>query len=386
MMNKQLKFRGVRPFFLMLLLFASCTEVDGLMERDASTVSFSLPSGGLSPETAVSRAGGVNMEVGTTVRVVAYRRPSGASSPVLSAANYAGEATYKVATGSTLELCGITTDAAGTPSVDTGATPVPLKLIQGTYDFYAVTPALEVDHTGTNPTLSVRHHTDYAVSATAAKSISPGNSTVGLVTLERRCALLSISTDRTDAAIDVTKVVLGDVQLTKMPDEPMQATGTGALDATGNTNNNTLTIAAAKFGIPDAAYPWKAYGQAISLPKSTAAFNLKVNVTFNDNETVLLEAADLSMGFDAGKQYAFTIRFKERGGMELLVGVAPWTDAIGSTQIGGTKLPAQVVVGEWTDADWGTSIGGTKIPPFTPNVDAWEDLNSAINVGKDEGI
>lgn len=379
--------RGVRLLFLFLLfLLASCTQVDGLIDRDSSTVSFSLPSGELAPESVPTRASGVNMEVGTTVRVLAYRRPAGATASALSAANYAGEATYKVTSGSTLELCAVKLDANGIPSVDAGATPVPLKLIQGTYDFYAVTPALEVNHAGTNPTLNVRHHTDYAVSVTAAKSISPGNSTVGLATLERRCVLLSFSTDRTDAATDVTKVTMGNVQLTKMASEPMQATGADTLEVAANANNNTLTIAAAKFRITDPAYPWKAFGQEICLPKSTAVFDLKVNVTFNDSETALLEATGLSMGFFAGKHYAFTIRFKERGGMQLLVGVAPWTDAVGSTQIGGTKLPVQVVVGEWADSGWETGVGGTKIPPFTPNIDAWKDLNSAINVGKDEGI
>lgn len=395
MMNKQLKSilflplplgeggRGVRLFFLMLLLFASCTEVDSLAERDVSTVSFSLPSGDLSPEPAASRADGVNMEVGTTVRVVAYRRPVGASAPVISAANYAGEATYKVALGSALELCGVKTDANGTPSVDAGATPVPLQLIQGTYDFYAVTPALEVDHAGTNPTLSVRHHTDYAVSVTAAKSISSGNSTVGLTTLERRCALLSFSTDRKEDATDITKVTMGDVQLTAMTDEPVAATGTGVLDISAQPKTTKWTIAAGKFTVADAANAgWVAYGQDICLPKVNGACDLSANVSFNDENSLLLTVEGLTVMFDPGKHYAFTIRFNSRGGAELLLGVEEWTDAIGSYQIGGTKVPVQVVVGEWTDAGTNTNIGGTNIPPFTPNVDAWGDLNGVIDIGK----
>lgn len=397
MTNKQLKSilflplplgegsRGVRPFFfLLLLLFFSCTEMDSLLERDASTVSFSLPSGGLTPEPAVTRADdGVNMVVGTTVRVVAYRRPSGASSPVLSAANYAGEATYKVSLGSALELCAVQLDANGIPSVDAAATPVPLKLIQGTYDFYAVTPALEVNHTGANPTLNVRHRTDYAVSVTPAKAISPDNSTVGLTTLDRRCTLLSFSTDRKEDATDVTKVTMGDVQLTAMTNEPVVATGTNLLEVSSQPMATAWTIAASKFTVTDAVNAgWKAYGQEICLPKANGACNLLANVSFNGESSVLLTVEGLSMTFDPGKHYAFTIRFNSRGGAELLLGVEEWTDAVGSYQIGGTKVPVQVVVGEWADATGNTSVGGTHIPPFTPNVEAWGDLNGVINIGK----
>ena len=372
---------GASLLFLGCLLLAACTEAEGLMERSESTVNFSLSSDASSPDVVPTRAGAVDMEVGTTVRVLAYRRPDGSGSAVLSSSNYAGEAVYKVKAGSTLELCSVTLDANGFPSVDAGATPPPLQLITGTYDFYAVTPALDVNHSGSNPTLNVRHRTDYAVSVTS-KSISPGNSTVGLSTLERRCTLLSFSTDRKTDATDITKVVMGEVLLTNMPNEPMQATGTGALNVAGNTNGTTFTVAAANFGIPDNNFPYKAYGETPCLPKSAGKFDLKVNVTLGSATTpVLLEAKDLSMSFDEGKHYAFTIRFKSTG-IELLIGVADWTDAIGSTQIGGSKLPAQIVVGEWTDVDWSTGIGGNKIPPFAPNVDNWSDLNNKLNIGE----
>lgn len=391
-MNKQIKFifvsllargegvGGRLSLLLACLLLASCTEVGGLMDRSESTVNFSLSSDAVVPEVSPTRAGAVDMEVGTTVRVLAYRRPAGAGSAVLSSANYVGEATYQVTSGSTLALCGVKLDANGTPSVDAGVTAEPLRLIAGTYDFYAVTPALAVDHTGSEPTLNVRHHTDYAVSVTE-KTISPGNSTVGLTTLDRRCTLLSFSTDRKEGATDITQVVMGNVLLTNMGDEPIQAKGTGLLDVATNTYAHTFTLAAAKFGIPDEELPYKAYAEEPCLPKSAGKFDLNVNVKLGSaTNAVQLEAKDLSMTFDPCKHYAFTLRFKSNG-IELAVGVAKWTDAIGSTQVGGAKFPVEVVVGEWTDVDWSTGIGGNKIPPFTPNVENWGDLNNKLNIG-----
>lgn len=393
MMNKQLKSilflplplgeggRGVRLFFLMLLLFASCAEVDSLVERDVSTVSFSLPSGDLSPEPAVSRADGVNMEVGTTVRVLAYRRPVGASAPVLSAANYAGEVTYKVALGSALELCGVKTDANGTPSVDAGATPVPLQLIQGTYDFYAVTPALEVDHTGTNPTLSVRHRTDYAVSVTAAKSISPGNNTVGLTTLERRCTLLSFGIDRMTGVTSITSAIIDETQLTAMATEPMTAIGASLLDVAANTNNATLTMAAGEFSRPDAVnQPYRSEGHVISLPKSEAVFGMKMKVRFNGaTESTLLEATGLpAMAFAEGLQYKFSVRFKERGA-ELVLTILPWTALDSSTDMGESPL-LEVVIGEWTELVFDTTMGGAT--PFLVSVEGWKTLLTRIDIGE----
>ncbi len=366
-----------------LLLFAtSCTEAEGLMERSRETVNFSLPTGGLASESAATRAdgGGVNMTAGTTVRVLAYRRPNGATDAALSNANYAGEATYKVTLGSVLELCSVTLDANGTPSVDAGGTPVPLELIAGDYDFYAITPALKVDHSGSEPTLQVRHHTDYAVSVTS-KPISPGNSTVGLTTLQRQCSLLTFNTDRAADATAVTSVEVGEVTLSAMAAEPMTAISTQVLNVAGNANTGTLTIPDNTFTTPDPSKPYKTYGEVVCLPKSSDEFILKMNVGINGATPVLLQASGITMGFDPCKRYAFTVRFKGDKGIELLVGVEPWTDSVGSTQVGGSNIPVQIVVGEWTDVDFGTNVGGNHIPPFTPNVAAWGDLDTAIQVG-----
>lgn len=394
-MNKQIKFvfvpllaggkrlGGRLMLLLACLLLAACTEMDGLTERNEATVNFSLSSDAVVPAGSPTRVA-VDMEAGTTVRVLAYRRPDGAGSAVLSNANYAGEATYKVTSGSTLALCGVKLDANGTPSVDSGATPQPLQLIAGTYDFYAVTPALAVVHSGADPTLDIRHRTDYAVSVTA-KTISPSNSTVGLTTLDRRCTLLTFNTDRTTDATSVTAISVGVVTLSNMEVEPIAAVSTKALDIAANANTATLTLPAGTFTTPDASVAYKTYGQTVCLPKSSAAFVLKMNVSVNSGTSVLLEAPGLTMGFEACRRYAFTIRFKSRGGIELLIGVEEWTDAIGSTDIGvAEKIPTQIVVGEWTDANWDTSIGGTNIPPFTPNVAAWDDLDKTLNLGIDK--
>lgn len=390
-MNQQIKsiflplfFReglGVGLLLMGCLLLAACAKTDGPMDRSESTVNFSLSSDALTPKTLSTRAGAVNMEVGTTVRVLAYRRPEGAMDAVLSSANYAGEAVYKVKLGGALELCSVTPDANGFPTVDTGSVPQPLQLIAGTYDFYAVTPALSVDHSDAEPTLDIRHRTDYAASVTS-QSIDPNNSTVRLVTLDRRCTLLSFNTDRAVGATGVTSASVGEVTLSDMAAEPMKAVALKALDIASNANTATLTLPVGTFTTPDASVPYKTHGSVICLPKTSAPFVLKMNVSFNNRSPILLEAPGLTMGFDPCKQYAFTIRFKEHDGIELLIGVADWTDAIGTTELGvEEKIPVQVVVGEWSDAIWDTSVGGTNVPPFIPNISAWDDLDNTLNVG-----
>lgn len=393
-MNKQFKSifhpfmfgRGLGVHLLLygsLLLFVtSCTEADRLMERSRETVVFSLPTGGVASDPAVTRADGdgVNIVAGTTVRVLAYRRPAGAADAELSSANYAGEATYKVVLGSVLELCAVSLDANGTPSIDASGMLVPLELIAGNYDFYAVTPALEVNHSGNEPTLQVRHHTDYAVSVTS-KPISPGNGNVGLTTLQRHCSLLTFNTDRAADVTAVTSVEVGEVSLSNMTVEPITATSTQALSIASAARTFTLTLPDNTFITPDPSTPYKTYGEVVCLPKSSAEFILKMNVGINGVASVLLEAPGITMSFDPCNHYAFTVRFKGEKGIELLVGVEPWTDFDRTTQIGGSNIPVQVVVGEWTDVDFGTNVGGNHIPPFTPNVAAWGDLDSAIQVG-----
>ena len=369
---------GASLLFLGCLLLAACTEAEGLMERSESTVNFSLSSDASSPDVVPTRAGAVDMEVGTTVRVLAYRRPDGSGSAVLSSSNYAGEAVYKVKAGSTLELCSVTLDANGFPSVDAGATPPPLQLITGTYDFYAVTPALDVNHSGSSPTLNVRHRTDYAVSVTS-KSISPTDNTVGLSTLERRCTLLSFGIDRKDGVTSVTSAVIEEAELTAMASEPMAATGIASLDVSSNANGATLTLSSSVFSVPDPVnYPYRAVGHAICLPKSEATFGLKMKVRFNGaTEVTELDADNIpAMAFVEGLQYNLGIRFKERGA-ELVLTILPWSAKYSTPELGDGYL-LQVVVGEWTELTFGTSMGNGV--PVIADISGWTPLVSNVDV------
>ncbi|WP_455590920.1 BF2992 family fimbrillin-A clan protein [Bacteroides sp.] len=387
-MNKQLKSIFSPPPYggggwgvrlLLLLFLASCTEAEGLMERSRETVNFSLPTGGLASESAATRAdgGGVNMTAGTTVRVLAYRRPNGATDAVLSNANYAGEATYKVTLGSVLELCSVTLDANGTPSVNAGGTPVPLELIAGDYDFYAITPALRVDHSGSAPTLQVRHHTDYAVSVTS-KPISPGNSTVGLTTLQRQCTLLSFGIDRKEGVTSITSAAIDEISLSAMADEPMNAIAANPLDVSANANTGTVTLK--QFNVPDpTTKPYHSTGQVICLPKSEAVFGLKMKVRFNGaTDATELEANALpTMAFVKGLQYNLSVRFKERGA-ELVLTILPWTANSWSTSLGDDFL-LQIVIGEWTELTLDTSMGSSV--PMIKAVSGWTNLVSSIDIG-----
>lgn len=363
---------GTQLLFCCFLLSA-CTQADDLHGRDGAMVRFSLSSGAVSTEEIPTRID-VSMAEGTEVRVLAYCRPDGAADAVLSNANYAGESTYRVSADGTLQ-----------------AAANPLQLIAGTYDFYAVTPALAVDHSGSQPTVSVGHRTDYAVSLTTVKTITAGSvNSVALETLARRCSLLSFATDLKEGVTGITSARITSVRLTGMTDEPRTATGTGLLPlALGTTE---VALLDTDFAYPDADKTYQAHGQVVVLPKQEAPFNLTMKVCFNGSTTPLTLNANLEkIRFEPGCRYAFAIRFRQPGDIyvELVLTVAPWTLNTLDTSMGGVdNLPIQVTpLGYWTLNTSDTSLGGADNVNIGIGVVAGWTLNTTnTSIGGIDGM
>lgn len=365
----------------------ACTQADGLQERDGVTVRFSLASHSADVEVTPTRANATDMTAGTTVRVLAYRRPVGAAEAVLNEGNFVSEATYKVTSLGMLQ-----------------ADSEPLQLIQGEYDFYAVTPALVVNHNGAAPTVNVNHRTDYAVSLTAG-TITPGNGMVSLSTLERRCSLLSFETDLKEGVTGITSIRIAELRLTNMTNEPLTATGTAAL-ATATDITTGLTLTDFTYN-PDK--PYQAKGQLVVLPKPEGAFKLTMNVAFNGGASTALDADLDKIRFEAGNHYTFFIHFRQRDGIyvDLLLAVTPWQQENLSGNIGEVgELPVPISLGHWTletltgsigelgdtsltitHVNWtqntlSGSIGGLGNVNIGGDVGDWEDCNGSYELGK----
>lgn len=312
--------------------------------------------GGISIEAAP--AGGTKAPVaerlaaGTTVRVAAYVR-TGADAD-LALDSHVAEATYVTQDDGSLVPC--TVDASGASTGTAGASP--MRLRAGTYDFYALTPALPL----TDGQVSIGHGTDYACSLTPAGSITAGaaSQSVTLNMLERRCSRLGFSiTRRSD---HITSVAIGSVRLARIAQAPANALLCLALPVGAN---------AGAYLFPDGTFtqgtePYQSYGADETLPKSNAPFDLSMEVYFNGAATpTALEAEVPAMAFTPGLRYNFDISLEGKY-IVLTLTVASWNEvpAWDASDIGSPS--AGVVVGRWEIDGWNTDVGGYFTPVIGP--------------------
>ena len=282
------------PFLLIMGLLA-CTDDNQSVSGPGVKLNFSAP-GILARNSASTRA---TLSTGTTVRVLAYQRV-GASSD-LSADTYMGENTYVAASDGSLSAC--VTDDNGNKTSDLGTT---MYLRSGTYDFYAVTPALAVTRSS-GATVSVDHGKDYATSLTENVSISASstNQSVTLTTLDRKCAQLVFKIDR--GAESVTSVIVDELALSEMATAPF--TGSLAADLPPAVTNSGMVSLASSAFTADATNAWKASGSIAVLPKSSAAYGLTLTARFNGSSTARTMTTTVpAIAFEKGMQYTYTLQ------------------------------------------------------------------------------
>lgn len=260
----------MKYFFLCLFsLFglASCSVQEPPISSASVTVRFSLPIVGADacPESLSTRA---LLVQDTKVRVVVYK------SGDLSRNGYVTEKIFAVgADGTTLTAVGDE-----------------LRLMPGTYDFYAITPELPVDHTGTIPTVNVVSGRDFAVSLTSTHTVSI-NSASGAVTLtelKRQSVRLTLS------VVADANATVGNVKLKKLVINGGNIIGfpiflklTGVNDLPLGTSTNSFTLNGDWFNTDDDT-PLMASGDVFLLPKRAGKFTLwlEVSLTLMDDNVV----------------------------------------------------------------------------------------------------
>ncbi len=339
---------------------------------DNGGVAVSLGTVAIGSEQAATRATADEpLAEGSTVRIVAYTDAS------LSAATYAGEGCY-VMDGGTLKPC--TTDADGNLLSQGGVTDGLWLRGGASYHFFAVTPAVAVDHTQTLPTAKVKNLTDFASSLTsgtggAGIAIAKGASKVSvtLSTLQRRCAHLSFAFDR--VWTNVTRTEIQSVKLTQMTDEPQQVAGTGDLP-TDASHTQEITIGKPHF-TTDATSPWLASGGAVVLPKASGSLDLTLSVCFNGSATPTeLMATDIpALTFLKGLNYTFRVKLKD-GVVVLVLEVEPWTVHASDSEAG--TPPVGGGTGPWEGSD---SNGSAGTPPGGSGTGPWEGSDSNGSAG-----
>ena len=336
-----------------VLLLCSCTEGE-LLLRDREPFAVQFSASGIGTE-AVTRASSPLAD-GATLRVLAFRRVGG--SPDLQADEYMGEGTYKAAGGN-------------------GAlTPVSSLLLRaGTYDFYALTPALAVTNpdgggAGLSCAVSIGHDVDYATSLTEQQTVVGASAPVLLNDLGRRCTKLIF--ELSPKAGNITSVGVESAGLTNMTHAPIEAALHTALPVSGAAQDDELTIAGGEFSAPDADLNTSA--ATVTLPREAGKFRFKMNVAFNGKAAAEF-AADMpeTLVFAPGTQYRFTMKMKG-GSIQLILTVLPWGESVmgGQGDIG-AFTPITIDVGSWENVTIPGETGGgnttVSTGQWTPNPD-----------------
>lgn len=303
-----------------------------------------------------------SLGAGVTVRVLAYRHTDGS----LSALNYAGENTYIM-------------QPDGTLKADVSELLLPAE----TYDFYTVTPALEVDHSGDAPRVSVGHLNDYAVSLTpeiaiASTGINESQS-VKLSVLERKCAQLIFQLNVTGAVINnvnLTKIAITEATVNPMADGPLE--GVGTADLTEATSSSTsLVMDAARFAT-DADVTSLSRGGGAVLPKPKGSFSMRLSAIYNDVNTLTFEAAEVAdIAFQKGYRYAFAAVWSGNAFVLHLL-VTPWTmEGINADM--GSNETLVYPLGTWTVQQIESNLGdgGTTI-----SVSGWQSSSWSGDLGE----
>ena len=299
-----------------------------------------------------------NLVAGTTVRVVAYKRRAGAASADMGQDTYVCDVAYCVSANGSLTPCSVDSEGKNTGTSGVSA----MRLLAGTYDFYACTPALPLaaDHRS----VSVPHGVDYACSATLGRTIAAQAAAtsqgVVLETLLRRCSRLCFSVTR--KAENVTKVRINSVSLGRIAHSPASASLGSALPL--GANDGSYVFPADAFVQGDQPYKYSGFDEV--LPKSSAAFDLAMQVVFNDaGKPADLKAEIPAMAFAPGLRYTFDLSL-QGGFIVLTLQVTPWnTDAVWDTAFGDPPY-ASVTVGTWEITGWTTDIGGHFVPQVDP--------------------
>lgn len=371
---------------LLALVGCSKSEPGAEPEGEKVAVTFTLP--GVSADVssdeclADSRAPETDADVEivpldehATVRVVVYQR-AGTNADIAND-KYVTDMTYvtvKEDERMVLKPCTIASD--GTVTVKESER---MQLRFGTYDFYAVTPALELD--ADHRKVEVNHGVDYASSLTGAIEVKlqPGGAAqqVALTHLERKCSRLHFSISRSHQ--NVIKAAFNSVKVGKITKAPATVLLNEAI-ATGD-NTGEYTFPSKTFAELNETSKFLSAGAGEVLPKSKAAFELEMNVAFNDGDPTDLKATVPEIAFAPGFEYCFNLRLN--GDMlELQLQVLPWNEVPEwDTTIGNPGSAVIIIVGTWEVTGWDTHFGGQ----FTPviSTDSWTEREwETDNVGR----
>ena len=296
----------------MAALLAGCSKdpagEPGSPQGGVVTVSFAAPA--IGQETAVQIASAASqaqngqspatraaLAENTTVRVVAFTAATGNPAQ----ANYVAEQTYYMSGG---KLVPCTVDDNG--SFVAVAPDAKMELERGSYDFYAITPALPLG--SDKATVSVAHKVDYAASATKGVTVD-ASKTYTLTELDRKCVRVTFvikkSANFTElTALSVTPSGAG----LSMPNLPAAQSVKMGADIPAAAGSETLTVPASAFTNTDAT---TATAATVLLPLAAADILLTCDLTYTtatgSSRQTSFSSTAKNLALEKGKHYTFTL-------------------------------------------------------------------------------
>lgn len=315
----------------------------------------------------------VDLAPGSTVLVVAYQRQSSTqAAPDLARDEWKATSTYKVLDDHTLAPCHVNADGTENTTVVTPAKG--MELHNGTYDFYAYSPARQLG-ADKKTVAGVGHYEDFMGASALNRQISRSSSTVALA-FEHESAKVSFTVAPVapaDGGLACSDLFADSVVLKKIATAPAaDYTIGGNLAPTVGTAADSGVIRS--FAYLDAAHKGNgASGSGIFLPKSSgtvpAEFYIKVN-----GIRYLMEAELPAMAYEKGHNYLFTARVKA-GSVDLVLNIVSWNHVVQNNPDMGADN-GSIQIGSWGGIDWSGSMGGNPNEVTAPiRIGSWTGVN-----------
>lgn len=357
-------------------VLAGCTvgPVEGVVPENARMIALSFGKPDLGMPVVLTRAGKAGapspelLPEGATLRIGAYFRsdPGEEQAAPVSFSTTAPtlEATYKVEADGSLSSCRV--DDNGKP-VDGEAKEMVVR--GGVYDFFAVSPAKKWVKDTDDDVYKIKdipHKEDVMTSSVRGVTVSGNSRRVALGTFNRKCALVvfNVAPSKENVLpfdrLYATRLVIS--KISSSGAALVVGEGTGILPTGGDTGAQVL-FETGEFeqveSDTDGSKLNKTKG--VLLPKSEAPFDVEIDVQRDDKTATLKATTDMSISFDGGKRYVFTLEVKNNES-RLLMRVLDWhTVSFTDAHVGAPDRP-------YPDPDINEGIGTT----FT--VARWKEI------------
>ena len=280
------------------MLLGGCSKepTEG-MNGPSGQVALDFSVEGIEKVLPVTRAA---LASGATVRVIAYK--SGDSNPATE--NYANECAYYW-NGTKLVPCRV--DANGNKTAD-----LPdwaMTLLPGTYDFYAVSPALPLAADKTKLATAIANGVDYAASdkTTGTIPIQTTPYALTLNELQRKCSRLTFVIRKEDY-VSSTSMNIMSLKVKGLAAAKSGVTVGGDI-APASSGTHSLELWSGDFAVSGTTATQKT--PSVVLPLSGAALSLEVNLIVDGSQLKPPFNGMLSCTLEKGKAYTITATFAE---------------------------------------------------------------------------